>query len=153
MVKFVFFGPPCTWKKKKKNKHYAELRGTALCLTYLNERKRQVCMPSGPIGPLLKGPLNSWKSTIFKHNIFSYISLSHWPCIPKICFYDGNGDFWPFRAPLAFFKRAPKLTEKGIFQKKMVSLFFLCHIEPICHKLCFYHRKCGFLPSRALFPP
>ena len=84
----------------------------------------------------------------FKHNIFPTFLCHIEPAYQKLCFYDENGDFWPFRAPFALFKRAPKLIKNGFFSKIFFSFFFLCHIEHTCQKLCFYHQNCGFWPFR-----
>ena len=70
----------------------------------------------------------------------------------KVCFYEQKYDFWHVRVPFALFNPPPKLIKKQKFSQMIFFLFFFCHIEPTCQKLCFYNKNCKFWPLGPLLP-
>ena len=63
--------------------------------------------PLGPLRALVKGPLNSSKTKIFKNNNFFTFTLSHWAYWPKIMFLSPKLRLLALKGPLGHLLKGP----------------------------------------------
>ena len=70
----------------------------------------------------------------------------------KYVFMSKNMIFGTLGSLLPFSTPPPKLIKKQKFSQMIFFLFFFCHIEPTCQKLCFYNKNCKFWPLGPLLP-